>query len=74
MPIASVSELIEAEMLAKVGSAGLGEEAGDEETGEGVGEPGSLAAVEEPLTLVDVPVLCTTIILSVLFLDARTTK
>ena len=70
-PIASARELKEAvEVLVRLtGSAGLGEDAGEEETGEGVGEPASLAVEEEKLllTLVEVPMLCTrsTIILSV---------
>lgn len=46
-------------MLVKLGSAGLGDEAGEEETGEGEGDS---LEVEELLTLaVDVPMLCTTI-------------
>lgn len=60
-PELSVSEraVKEAEVLVKLGSAGLGDEAGEEETGEGEGDS---LEVEELLTLaVDVPMLCTTI-------------
>ena len=61
MQIASERELNEA--VEVLGSAGLGDDAGEEETGDGMGESISLGVDELLTLLVDVQMLCTTIIL-----------